>query len=119
MKTNIIIALALIILTANGIFAQITSSDTTEIKIKTTAVCGMCENKIESEVIKKPGVFAVSLDLQANIITVTYSKKMIAKNDILIFISKLGYAADDIPADMDSYNKLPACCQINSGIRMH
>jgi len=82
-----------------------------EIKIKTSAVCGMCKDRIEQGLAFEKGIKDVTLDVETKIATVKYNPSKITPDEIRTLISKLGYDADTIEADKKSYEKLPACCK--------
>lgn len=92
-------------------FAQNTKNGTEVIKIKTSAVCGMCKDKIESGLAFEKGVKDVSLDSETKIVSVTYKTAKTSPEKIRLAISKLGYDADEVPANVKAYEKLPSCCK--------
>ena len=83
----------------------------TEIKIKTSAVCGMCKDRIETGLAFEKGIKDVTLDVETKIATVNYNPAKTTPENIRKAISKLGYDADTIPADAKAYEKLPPCCK--------
>ena len=85
--------------------------DTEEIKIKTSAVCGMCKTKIEHDLALEKGIKSVSLDLDTKVVTVGYDPKKTNPDQIRKEISMIGYDADNVPADKKAFDKLPPCCQ--------
>jgi periplasmic mercuric ion binding protein len=82
-----------------------------EIKIKTSAVCGMCKDRIEQGLAFEKGIKDVSLDVDTKIATVKYNPSKINPDAIRKLISALGYDADSIPANKEAYEKLPKCCK--------
>jgi periplasmic mercuric ion binding protein len=82
-----------------------------EIKIKTSAVCGMCKDRIEQGLAYEKGIKDVSLDVETKIATVKYNPAKITPDGIRKLISKLGYDADTVMADKTAYEKLPKCCK--------
>ena len=84
-------------------------SDT--LRIKTSAVCGQCKDRIEQNMAFEKGIKDVSLDLDTKIVAIRYNPKSTTPDQIRRKISKLGYDADDVPADSVAYKKLPACCK--------
>jgi mercuric ion binding protein len=82
-----------------------------EIKIKTSAVCGMCKDKIEQGLAYEKGIKDVSLDVETKVATVKYNPAKITPEEIRKAISKLGYDADEVLADKSAYEKLPGCCK--------
>ncbi len=82
-----------------------------EIKIKTSAQCEMCKEKIEKAMAYEKGIKTFSLDLETKVLTVTYDDKKTNPDKIREAIAKLGYDADDVPGNPKAYAKLPACCK--------
>lgn len=113
MKTNIkslLISVAVLfsVLVLN---AQDPEPKIKEIKIQTSAICGMCEERIESNMAYEKGVKSVELDDKTKIVTITYKVDKTDPKKLREAISKLGYDADDVEADPKAYAKLPACCK--------
>jgi periplasmic mercuric ion binding protein len=90
-------------------YSQNKSSAT--IKIKTSAVCEQCKDRIEQGLAYAKGVKDVNLDVDTKIATVKYVPSKTSPDEIRRAISKLGYDADSIPADKKAYDKLPPCCK--------
>jgi copper chaperone CopZ len=81
------------------------------IDVKSTTICDMCEKTIETELIYEKGVKKVEVDLEKAIVHVEYDAKKTSPAAIRTAITKLGYQADDLPADEAAWKKLPACCK--------
>ncbi len=81
------------------------------IEIKTSAVCGMCKNKIESALIKTKGVKNATLDLEDKTVMIKYQPTLTTPVDLRHAISALGYDADEIPANPEAYRNLHFCCK--------
>lgn len=84
---------------------------TETIEIKSSVVCGMCRDKVTKDMAFEKGVTDVKVDTQKQIITVTYKTKKTDKETIKKAITKIGYDADEMMADQEAHDKLPACCQ--------
>jgi periplasmic mercuric ion binding protein len=82
-----------------------------EVQIKTSAVCGMCEERIETNIAYEKGVKKVELDDATKIVTIGFDPRKTDPDSLRKAISELGYDADDVPANKEAYDKLPACCQ--------
>ena len=102
---NIIIIAIFSILTMNA-WAQ---KET--VKIETSAQCEMCKERIEEEMQFTKGVTAANLDVESQILTITFKSKKTNLDKIKRAISLIGYDADEILADEKAHNKLPKCCQ--------
>lgn len=120
MKTNVLKfnALLLMLFFLAGTMQAQTPAPTEKkatIKIKTTAECDMCKNRIEKEMAFVKGVKKAELDLPTRVLTVTYMTKKTSADEIKKAISKIGYDADEVKAENKAFKKLPECCQTNSG----
>ncbi|MCK9205112.1 MAG: heavy-metal-associated domain-containing protein [Bacteroidales bacterium] len=106
-----LILLAIFCLNGFGknLFAQEKKVET--VKIKTSAVCPQCKDRIEGGLAFEKGVKDISLDLETKIVTIKYNTKSVTPDDLRRKISNLGYDADSIPANKKAYEKLPACCK--------
>lgn len=109
--------LAILLGTANMAKGQDPEPKEKEIKIQTSAICGMCEERIETNMAFEKGVKSVELDDKTKIVTITYKTAKTDPDKLRKAISKLGYDADDVEADPKAYAKLPACCK--KGVAPH
>ena len=101
-----------IVLIGNTIYAQVKKADKfSEIKIKTSAQCGMCKETIEKALAFEKGVKSSNLNVDTKVCTVKYDAAKTTPDKIKIAISKAGYDADDVKADPKSYAKLSSCCK--------
>lgn len=82
-----------------------------ELKIKSSVVCDMCKTTIEKELAFEKGVKKSTVDVDSKIVTVLYNPKKTTPDKIRTAISKIGYDADEVPADTKAYKKLDACCK--------
>ena len=101
----------MVLLIANPAIAQEKKKNFEEVKIQTSAVCGMCEERIETNIAYEKGVKKVELDDSTNIVTIGYDPRKTDPDQLRTAISKIGYDADDVAADKEAYDKLPACCK--------
>ena len=113
MKTKITLLLVSLLMTVSlmSLKAQDPEPKTKEIKIKTSAVCGMCEERLETNMAFEKGVKSVELDDKTKVLTIEYKTAKTDPDKLRKAVSKLGYDADDIEADPEAYAKLPACCK--------
>ncbi len=109
---KIVSVLTLIMLLSGIVMA--TPPKSAEIKIKTSAKCGMCKKRIEKDLGDSKGIINSNLDLKDKVITVTYNPKKTSPEKIKGIISKTGYDADEVMADATAHDNLPGCCQKNS-----
>lgn len=81
------------------------------IGIKTSIQCEMCEERIMANLPFEKGIKDIQVDVDTKIVTVTYKPDKTDPGKIRTAISKIGYDADDVPADPVAYAKLPECCK--------
>jgi len=84
---------------------------TETVEIQTSAICGDCKVRLEKNLAFEKGVRAVELDEETKIISITYKIGKNDKESLKKAITKIGYDADEMPADQEAHDKLPACCQ--------
>ena len=82
-----------------------------EVKIKTSAECGSCKERLEGKLNYTAGIKFAELDVPSKVLTVKFSEKKISLDEIRKIISALGYDADEVKANPEALNKLPACCK--------
>ena len=113
MKTKIITSLSFFLLSL-AVFAQkepVKVDKGYQVEIKTSAVCEMCKEAIESDLVFEKGVKEVNLDVDTKVLTVVYNEKKTDPVTIRKRVAKVGYNADDIKRDPEAYENLPMCCQ--------
>ena len=98
-----------LMMAGSGAYSQVKKIDT--IRIKTSAMCGQCKDRIEGGLVYEKGVKDVVLDVETKVVTIKYNTKSTNPGELRKKISKLGYDADEVPADQAAYDKLPACCK--------
>ncbi len=87
-------------------------------EIKTTLNCDHCKKcetcglKFKTEMFKIKGLKMYELDNKKMTFTVYFNPKKTDLQTIKIAISKMGYDADEIKADVAGYEKLDVCCKI-------
>lgn len=87
------------------------SAQDTTIIIKTSSQCEDCKKRIENAVSFEKGVKNVNLDVSTKNATITYDKTKTSPDKLKKIIAKVGYDADEIPAEAKAYKKLPKCCR--------
>lgn len=112
MKTLQILAFVFtFVLTSQIAVAQSTAT----IEIKTSAQCEMCKDRIEKAMAYERGVKSAVLNLETKILTIEYKVSKTSPEQLREAVSKIGYDADDVPADEHAYSLLPDCCQHKQG----
>lgn len=111
MKTRFFSFLLALIITAGTTLFAADGGKEKQVKIKTSAKCEMCKERIEKNLTFTKGVKEAFLNLDDKSVTVTYNPKKTDVDKIKAAISKTGYDADEVIADQASHDKLPDCCQ--------
>ena len=109
MKKILITALLGVGLTATG-FSQTKSVLSAVIKTP-TALCESCKSRIETYLKRYDGVLEINVNYRKGETKVKYVTERINIEEIKTAIANAGYDADDVPANEDSYNRLPKTCK--------
>ena len=81
-------------------------------KIKTpNALCEGCKPRIETYVKRIDGVTSINVNYRKGETTVKYLTDRTNIEEIKTAIANMGYDADDIPANEESYKRLPKTCK--------
>ncbi|GAA4331204.1 heavy-metal-associated domain-containing protein [Flaviaesturariibacter amylovorans] len=76
-----------------------------------TIQCDMCKNKIETYLKRYDGVTSIVVNVKKKEAVVKYLSDRVTNEDIKAAIATAGYDADEVTAEPDGYNRLPACCK--------
>jgi len=79
--------------------------------IKTSAICETCKKIIENDLSFEKGVKSSKLDVPTGMLTVIYNPAKTDLDKIRKAVSKSGYDADSVQADVKAYKHLPDCCK--------
>ena len=111
MKRTLILALAIFGVASIG-FGQAKKKAIQTVTIQTPTVqCDMCKKRIEEYMIREEGVQKVNVDYKKKVTKVTFVSDRTNIENVKTAIANVGYDADDIKANEESYNKLPLCCK--------
>jgi len=108
MKKFISLIVLISLFLASATFAQ---KSTEVIKIKTSAQCEMCKDRIEKAMAYEKGIVSSNLDLEDKVLTVTFKTGKTTPDKIRKALNELGYDADETLAVAEAYKKLPPCCK--------
>ena len=108
-----VLMLALIIAgSVSAGFGQTAKKGLQTVTISTPTVqCGMCKQRIEKYMIREDGITKVNVDYKTKKTKATYNAERTNVVNIKTAIANVGYDADDITANEDSYEQLPNCCK--------
>ena len=110
MKKRLSLSLALAVFSLAG-FSQAKKPVQT-VTIKTPTVqCGMCKKSIEEYMVRETGVQKVTVDYKKKTTKVTFVTDRTNIENIKTAIANVGYDADDVTANEESYKELPKCCK--------
>ncbi|TLU98831.1 heavy-metal-associated domain-containing protein [Dyadobacter luticola] len=107
MKNIILSLLAILFIGMSSSFA----GDDKEVKIKTSAICEMCKERIERNLGLSKGVKESNLDLKDKVVTVKYNPNKTTPEAIKATIINTGYDANELIANQKAHDKLPECCR--------
>ena len=93
-------------------FAQVKKKAIQTVTISTPNVlCEICKDRIEKYMIREDGIQKITVDYKHNKTKVTFFTERTNIENIKTAIANVGFDADDVTANPDSYDKLPSCCK--------
>jgi len=109
-KLKLLVLLTLVMGTMAS--AQVAKKAVQTVTIKTPTVqCESCKKRIESYMMREDGVSKVVVDYKRKTTKVTFVSDRTNIENIKTAIANVGYDADDVTANEESYKKLPTCCK--------
>jgi mercuric ion binding protein len=109
------VLLLVCLFTLSTVFSQekdsIISPKLSFVKIKTSAVCDMCKETIEKAMAFEKGVKKSNLNVDSKYLSVWFNPKKTTSENIRVSLTKVGYDADNHPAQNKAYEKLNECCK--------
>jgi mercuric ion binding protein len=109
MKQFLFTILAIVVFTTAS-FSQQKALETAKIKTP-EALCEACKTRIETYLKRIDGVRSVNVNFRRGETTVKYLTDRTNIEEIKTAIANSGYDADDIPANEESYKRLPKTCK--------
>ena len=107
---KIFVSLASVAAFAISSTAQVKAVLTAKIKTPTVG-CEECKTRIETYLKRYDGISYIMVNWRRKETTVKYITDRINIEEIKTAISNAGYDADDIPANEESYKRLPKTCK--------
>lgn len=104
MKT--LLFLAAIILPSLGAL----QANPTETEFKVHGACGMCKDRIEEAAVTE-GVSFAEWSQDEQMLTLHYDADLVDLEDIHQRIADVGHDTEEVRADDEVYESLPACCK--------
>jgi len=84
---------------------------TKTVKFKTSAICEMCEERIEDALNYTKGVVYAELDMETKVLEVKYKTKFLNAEKVKYAVSMAGYDAGETPRNQKAFEALPKCCK--------
>ena len=81
------------------------------VKIKTSAECNQCKDRLEEKLNYTKGVKFAELNLPENTLEIKFNSEKISLEQVKQVIVKTGYDADDLKASSKAIESLPMCCK--------
>ncbi len=104
-----VLSVLCLFITNTPLFSQ--SSDDIEYEFLVQGLCGMCEDRIESVALSKPGVKSADWNLNTMMLKVVLDESQTPISHVKYAISLAGHDNGNFIAPQDVYDNLPACCQ--------
>ena len=74
--------------------------------------CPMCEVSIGDALESLDGVKRVEVNHEEHKTFIQYDRNKVSLNELEMAITRVGYQANDEPADPNAYSKLSLCCKL-------
>jgi len=84
---------------------------TKTVKFITTAICGMCKERVEDKLNYTKGIIYADLDVDTKMLTVKYKTELITVESIKEILASIGYSSDTVVRNREAYLALPKCCR--------
>ena len=110
MKKLIAAAFAIAGLSYAMLAQQVKAVQTAKISTPTVG-CEDCKKRIETYLKRYDGIIFINVNWRRKETTVKYITDRINIEEIKTAIANAGYDADDVPANPDSYKRLPQTCK--------
>jgi mercuric ion binding protein len=107
---KLIATLFAIVCLSTGSFAQTKALQTAKIKTP-NALCDVCKKRIETYLDRYDGITSAVVNFRKGEITVKYLTDRTNIEEIKTAIANIGYDADDVTANEESYKRLPITCK--------
>lgn len=107
---HVIITILAVACFVTGSVAQQKTVETAKIKTP-NALCEACKTRIETYVKRIDGIMQINVNYRKGETLVKYLTDRTNIEEIKTAIANMGYDADDIPANEDSYKRLPVTCK--------
>ena len=107
---NLFFSLVTLAAISTTVSAQVKALQTAKIKTPTVG-CEDCKTRIETYLKRYDGVTFIQVNWRRKETTVKYLIDRINIEEIKTAIANAGYDADDVPANEDSYKRLPKTCK--------
>lgn len=91
--------------------STMTFAQSREVVLKTSSECGACKKRIEGKLNYTSGIKFAELDVPTKMLTVKFNTKKLTLEELKQIIAEIGYDADEVKANPEAVEKLPACCQ--------
>lgn len=104
------IAVSLLMFLVTSGFAQFKKPVVVQIKTP-QAACVECKDKIEKFMKYEEGIAKIVVDIRKKITTVTFLSDRTNIENIKTTLANLGFDADEVTANEETYKRLPLCCK--------
>ena len=104
------IAVSLLMFLVTSGFAQFKKPVVVQIKTP-QAACVECKDKIEKFMKYEEGIAKIVVDIRKKITTVTFPSDRTNIENIKTTLANLGFDADEVTANEETYKRLPLCCK--------
>lgn len=107
---HLLLAFLAVVCISSASFSQTKALQTAKIKTP-NALCEACKTRIETYLKRYDGVISINVNYRKGETTVKYLSDRTNIEEIKTAIANIGYDADDVTANPESYKRLPITCK--------
>jgi outer membrane receptor for ferrienterochelin and colicin len=86
-----------------------------ELSLKVYGICGMCQDRIETNALNVIGVNTASWNQNDMLLTITYSEGLFQEKELHNKMASVGHDTDKVKSTDEVYANLHACCKYRGG----
>ncbi len=90
---------------------EVKKNKNAKLKIEINGNCDHCQKRIQKAAMSVSGVKSASWDIESHQLSLILNEEKTSIADVKKAIAKVGHDTDEAKAAVETYNKLPKCCQ--------
>lgn len=101
----------MLLFVAFSTLAQDKKNKNAKYTIEVNGNCEQCQKRIQKASFSVPGVKSANWSIETHELSLILNEEKATILDVKKAVAKAGYDTDEVKATVESYDKLPGCCQ--------